>query len=184
MSDTALTIVQLDVLPADEVDARADAVLGLLRELGAVGEPREDGWAPGPRGAELLAQEVRDFHAAHGEVPILLRTGWNHVSVHRTWSGYHALGNFEAPSCPACGHAADPDDVHAGYDEWDRGREPVLECRACGARTLEGDWMGQMALAFGAPAVEFHNWEELRPDVVADLERVLGGRTAWVCSRL
>jgi len=39
-------------------------------------------------------------------------------------------------------------------------------------------------VAFGAPAVEFHSWEDLRPDVVTDLERALGGRTTWVRSRL
>jgi len=184
VSDTSLTIVRLDVLPADEADVRAEAVLHLLRELGAIGEPCDDGWAPGPRAAELLSQEVRAFYAEHRELPILLRTGWNHVSVHRRWSGYHAMDNFEAPSCPICGRVADPEDVHAGLDEWSEGQEPMLVCQDCGARTSQGDWVGQAAVAFGAPAVEFHSWEDLRPDVVTDLERALGGRTTWVRSRL
>lgn len=58
--------------------------------------------------------------------------------------------------------------------------EPVLPCLACGTETAQGDWVGDRANSCGAPAVVFHNWEELAPAFVAELRAVVGGRTQLV----
>lgn len=181
MSDTAITIVRLDDLPGADLDRAADAVLRLLRERGAIGEATGDGWAPGPRSTELLAAEELDFYARHGQRPRHLVLQWNQVVVDRDWGCHSASENTEPPVCPRCGAEADPDALLDNVGSWfDEREEPLLGCPGCGVESRQGDWVGDVDVACGAPAVTFHNWGRLDPAFMRELEQALGGRTRWV----
>lgn len=181
MSDTAYSVVRLDVLDEAEITAVAERAEAFLRSRGLLGEVRETGWAPGPRFREVLDPQVPQWAAEKGGGYRMERLDYNHLEVDRRWGDHFAIEAFEAPACPACGTAAVEDDCYAGLDDWVlRREEPELTCPGCGTVTPQGDWVGDRANACGAPAVVFHNWDELDPAFVAELRRVVGGRTQVV----
>lgn len=181
MSDTAYHVVRIDVLDGAGVVAAARRAEAFLRGRGLLGEERNEGWAPGPGHRAVLALGAVAWAPTKGGGLRMDHIGWNHVAIVEDWCDHFAIEAFEPPRCPRCGAPAAEDDCYAGLDDWVlRRREPVLTCSHCGEASLQGDWIGDRANACGAPAVVFHNWEELDPGFVAELRAVLGGRTQVV----
>lgn len=185
MSDYSFAVVRLDVLPQAEVERVAGVALTFLRDRLIIGEAKEDGWGPGPSYRDVLADGVVDWYVERNSDLRMDRLSYNHVTIHHEWHGFFAVEAFEAPMCPRCGAAAPEDSWYSGFDEWWADRlEPVLRCGSCAMEGPYGDWEGDRANAFGAPAVEFNNWEELDPAFVSQLRQVLGGRTSCVWSHI
>lgn len=181
MSDSAYHVVRIDVLDAAGIAAAAARAEAFLRARGLLGEPREEGWAPGSGYRAALAPGAVEWPPERGGGLRMDHLGWNHVEIDRRWCDHFAVEAFEPPACPRCGTAAAEADCYAGLEDWVlRRREPALTCARCGESSLQGDWIGDRANACGAPAVVFHNWEELDPRFVTELREVLGGRTQVV----
>jgi hypothetical protein len=182
MSGSARTIVRLDVLEQADIDRAADAVLVFLTSNGVIGGQAIDGgWEPGPAYREVLAEGVLEWYAER-HTGLHMDRVRNDVVLYREWRGFFATSAFEPPGCPQCGALFDEDEYYRDHDDWWQRREPILHCDGCGANNLQGDWVGDRANAFGAPAVEFNNWEELRPGFVSELREAMGGRTAYIFS--
>jgi hypothetical protein len=152
-------LVRLERLPPKDVERVAEEVIGFLRLRRLLGAAKNGGWGPGPAYRSVLTEAAISFY---GEQPLGMEwIGWNHVEVHRKWQGYFAIEAFGPPLCPRCRRPADEEACLEHMDEWFEGIEPTLCCQTCGAEPLIGDWVGDCANAFGAPAVTFWNWEEL-----------------------
>lgn len=175
MSETATIVVRLDANPAAETLSRARD--HLLAAGVIVPQPAPDelwqpsAWAAGPQARSVTVGGWRDL--ANNGVDLEVRR--------QVW---HPMGNYEPPSCPACGAVAEEAGHHGIIDDWLAGTEPGLVCPGCGVVTPAGDWEGEWSFAVGSPAVVFHNWGALRPEFLTSLAAVLAGRTRVVLQRL
>jgi hypothetical protein len=149
----------------------------LDRGVAAVNTARDPLWqpselAPGPAWRTAVAYEDRGFETLAN----------NGIDIFTDRMVHDPGGNFEAPSCPACGSRLSDDEYTALVDPWLAGGEPVVPCGRCGEERSIGDWDAPWGLAVGAPAVCFSNWGILSEEFLDEIRRLIGGRTFVVRS--
>jgi hypothetical protein len=161
-------------LDAGDVAAAAARLRQWLLDRGvaAMNTRRDAVWqpsqlAPGPRWRTAVAYEDRGFetHANNG------------IDISTDRLVHDPGGNFEAPSCPACGTRLSDEDYISLVEPWLAGREPAVACGTCGEERLLGDWDAPWGLAVGAPAVRFNNWGILSEEFLEEVRGLIGGRT-------
>jgi hypothetical protein len=161
-------------LGGGDVDTTAERVRQWLldRAVAVMNTRRDPQWqrselAPGPAWRAAVAYEDQGFESVAN----------NGIDIYTDRMVHDPGGNFESPSCPACGSRLSDDEYTALVEPWLAGGEPVVRCRTCGEERLLGDWDAPWGLAVGAPAVCFNNWGILSEDFLDEVRRLIGGRT-------
>ena len=182
MSEFSFTLVHLDPMSERHIQHVTATITTRLLNLGVIALNsrfnelwQPSAWMAGP-----------DFKNVVVEVPwadSLTDTANSGVDIVTAREAFHPMGNEEEPRCGSC-RAAAPATYAQTHGEWlqawlDDAAEPVFTC-TCGWEAPVGDWEGEFSVAVGAPAVTFHNWPDLTADFVAELCKMMGGRTSIV----
>jgi hypothetical protein len=171
MSETAITLVELDVAP-DVAAQRAEALTGwLLAEGVVVRNPTPDplwqpsAFLPGPRSGAVAPDAAPFVDLANRGVDVIARRELHHPAE-----------NYEPPPCPVCRTPIEADEHRTLIEPWLAGTEPAVTCHTCGETNRIGDWSHRFTYSIGNLAVRFNNWTPLSDEFTTELGSRLGSR--------
>ena len=170
-----VTVVRLDSPEGEVVELAQTVARWLLKEGSVQPNSRRDElwqpseWMPGPRWRDVVDEGPWNED--------ILETANNGVDVEVKRQVHHPTENYEPPACRRCGAVLSEELHHETIDPWLAGNEPTVVCPRCGWSAPIGDWPAKFGFAIGTPAIVFNNWPVLKEDFLAELRRLLGGRT-------
>lgn len=168
MSESAITLVELDVTTDVAAGRAADISDWLLAEGVVVRNPAPDlhqpcALVPGPKAGDVAPDAWRFLGLSNSGVDVIANR-----DIH------HPVENYEPPPCPARKNPLDADDHHSLIEAWMAETEPAVTCPTCGEANRIGDWVQEFTFYVGNLAVRFNNRTPLSEEFKAHLGPRLG----------
>ncbi len=170
-----IAVVGLDAADIEEAARRVTDHLTISRVIKPNAD-RDELWQP----SQWAAGDGADAVLAEAQDARWRRLANNGVDITLERQAHDAGEGYSPPACPSCKALLDEDQHIDLLGSWVDGGEPIVTCAGCHSSAPLGDWPCDWPSVVGAPAIVFNNWPPLRDTFVAELRRLLGGRTAVV----